>query len=489
MDTLLKDVRQTIQDFHLVDSGQTLLLAVSGGADSVAMLHILAQLRDSLHIQLIVAHLNHGMRPDAAKDALFVEAMVRHMGIACVRETVDVPAYQRQHRLSPEDAARRLRYAYLRATARQRGADRIAVAHTADDQAETILMRLLRGAGLRGLAGIPPRRGSIIRPLIRAQRRDIVAFLHKHHIPFRDDPSNHQRQYLRNRLRLDLMPYLRQQYNPRLTEALCTTAHLLAEDEATLQALAYEHLQAARLPWQSAPVGLRIDRLRHLPVALQGRMLRQVLSEVSGHLHDITAQHIAAILQLLQTDSGSRKVTLPHHLLVERRYDVLLIQQQSPQLPITVEEPVRIPSPCEMKALGITLVSDLLAVPASGFFPTGDEAWLDATTVGLDVRLRTRRNGDRFQPLGSPHTKKLKDFLIDAKIPRAERDRLPLVVTPHGIAWVVGRRIAEWAKITPATHTILHLRVIRHTPAKTEMRARAESCANDFPVVFREGLC
>jgi len=490
MATLLDGVRQTLQDFHMVDSGQTLLLAVSGGADSVAMLHVLAQLGDSLHIQLIVAHLNHGMRPDAAEDALFVEAMVRHMGIPCVCETVDVPAYQRQHRLSPEDAARRLRYAYLSATATQRGADRIAIAHTADDQAETILMRLLRGAGLRGLTGIPPRRGSIIRPLIRAQRRDIVAFLHKHQIPFRDDPSNHQRQYLRNRLRLDLIPYLQQQYNPRLTETLGTTAHLLAEDEATLQALAHEHLQAARLPWQPAQVALRLDRLIHLPVALQRRMLRQVLSEVSGHLHDIGAKHIAAILHLLQTDSGSRRVTLPHNLVVERRYHILLIQPQSPQFPVALDEPVQIPSQRAMKALGLTLVSDLLGhVPVAEPFPTGDEAWLDATAVGLDVRLRTRRDGDRFQPLGSPQTKKLKDFFIAAKMPRAERDRLPLVVTPRGIAWVVGMRIAEWAKITPATRHILRLRVIRHPPTKTAMSARAEDCTSDFPVVFRRGLC
>jgi tRNA(Ile)-lysidine synthase len=489
MDTLLKDVQQTIHDFHMVDSGQTILLAVSGGADSVAMLHVFAMLRDTLPMQLIVAHLNHGMRPDAVEDARFVEVMARHMGIPCVCETVDVPAYQHQHRLSPEDAARRLRYAYLRATATQWEADRIAVAHTADDQAETILMRLLRGAGLRGLAGIPPKRGSIIRPLIRVQRRDIAAFLQKYQIPFRDDPSNQQRHYLRNRVRLDLMPYLRGHYNPRLTEALSTTALLLAEDEAILQALACQHLETARLPEQPAQMGLRIDRLMHLPVGLQRRLLRQALSEVCGHLDDISAKHIAAILHLLRTDAGSRRVILPHHLLVERRYDILLIQWQSPQFSVAVDEPVGIPGRCEMKTLGITLVSDLFHVPVAEPLPTGDEAWLDATAVGLEIRLRTRRDGDRFQPLGSPNTKKLKDFFIAAKMPRAERDRLPLVVTPHGIAWVVGMRPAEWAKVTPATHDILRLRVIRHTCTDAGKSASGEDCASDFPVVFRKGLC
>jgi tRNA(Ile)-lysidine synthase len=490
MDTLLEKVCQTIRNCQMVDSGHAVVLAVSGGADSVAMLHMMARLRASLQIELIVAHVNHGMRPDAAEDALFVEAMAQRMGLPCVCATVDVPAYRHQHRLSPEDAARRLRYGCLRAMARQRGADRIAIAHTADDQAETILMRLLRGAGLRGLAGIPPRRGAIIRPLIRVQRRDILAFLHTHHIPFREDPSNQQRQYLRNRLRLDLMPHLRQQYNPRLTETLCTTAHLLSEDEAALEALAHEHLQMVRLPGQPAQVGLCLTRLRSLPMALQRRLLRQALCEVSGHLHDITAQHIAAILRLVQTDAGSRRVTLPHQLLAERRYDILLIQRHASQPPLAGEVSVRIPGQCEMLALGTTLVCDLRPSAAlSAPFPTGDEAWLDAATIGVDVRLRTRRDGDRFQPLGSPYTKKLQDFFTDAKLPRAARDHLPLVVTPRGIAWVVGMRIAEWAKITPATHTILRLRVIRRSPAATALHTPTEKAASDFPVVFREGLC
>jgi tRNA(Ile)-lysidine synthase len=322
-------------------------------------------------------------------------------------------------------------------------------------------MRLLRGAGLRGLAGIPPKRGTIVRPLIRVQRRDILAFLQKYHLPFRDDPSNQQRHYLRNRLRLDLMPHLRGQYNPRLTETLSTTAFLLAEDEATLQALASQHLETARLPGQSAQIALRIDRLTPLPASLQRRLLRQALSEVSDQLDDIGAKHIAAILHLLRTKAGSRRVILPHHLFVERRYDVLLIQRHAPLLSVAVDEPVRIPGRCEMQALGFTLLSDFLPVPVAEPLPEGDEAWFDATAIGLEIHLRTRRNGDRFQPLGSPHTKKLKDFLIAAKVPRAERDRLPLVVTPHGIAWVVGMRLAEWAKVTPATHNILRLRVIR----------------------------
>ncbi len=206
MDALLRDVLQTLQDLQMVNSGHTVLVAVSGGPDSVAMLHALYQLRERLAIHLIMAHLNHGMRPSAAADARFVEAMGRDLQIPYICETVDVPAYQRHHKLSPEDAARRVRYAFLRATAERQGAERIAVGHTADDQAETVLLRLLRGAGLRGLCGMPPGHGPIIRPLIRVQRQAVMAFLQAHQIRFRDDPSNQERQFTRNRLRLDIIP-------------------------------------------------------------------------------------------------------------------------------------------------------------------------------------------------------------------------------------------------------------------------------------------
>src|SRR5262245_50495755 len=293
MDSFLQRVQQTIQDFRMLDSGHTVLVAVSGGADSMVLLDTLRRLREPLALKLFVAHLNHQLRPDAAEDALFVEAIARDLGIRCLCETIDVPAYQRQHKLSPEDAARRVRYAFLRATATQLGADRIAVGHTANDQAETVLLHLLRGSGLRGLGGIPPVRESIIRPLIQTPRDTILKHARTHQLPFRDDPSNRLPRYTRNRLRLELLPALQQHYNPRLVQALCTTAQLLADDETALHLLARQHFVAARLPAPWGHLHLRIDDLRSLPVALQRRVLRQALSEVLGGLQGVTQAHIA----------------------------------------------------------------------------------------------------------------------------------------------------------------------------------------------------
>ena len=467
MDPLLQRVQQIIQDYRMLERGHTVLVAVSGGADSMALLHMLWQLRELYALQLCVAHLNHQMRPHATEDARFVETAAHHLGIRCICDTRDVPTYQRQHKLSPEDAARQLRYAFLRATATQLGADRIAVGHTADDQAETVLLHLLRGSGLRGLGGIPPVRGAIVRPLMHVSRADIMDYVRAHRLRFRADPSNDQRHYTRNRIRLDLLPTLQQHYNPRLLQTLCRTAQLLADDEAALHTMAHQHFLAARLVTACGVMALQIAVLTSLPLALQRRVLREALTEVMGGLQGITAAHIAAIMALLRSRAGNQRLALPQGVVVERRYNVVLIHRQAPMAVVRVDVSLPVPGVCRVEALGVTITSEQLPRHAvAGPFPSGDVAWLDAESVGQDVRVRTRRSGDRLQPLGSVYTKKLKAFLIDAKIPQALRDRLPLVVTPTGIAWVAGIRPAEWAKVTPATQAILRLQVFRHVPEK-----------------------
>jgi len=298
-------------------------------------------------------------------------------------------------------------------------------------------------------------------------------YVRTHRVLFREDPSNDQRQYTRNRIRLDLLPALRQHYNPRLLQTLCRTAQLLADDEASLQAMAHQHFVAARLAATSEAMSLQTAVLTALPLALQRRVLREALTEVMGGLQGVTATHIAAIAALLRSGAGHQRLTLPQKVVVERRYDVLLIHRQAPTADVHVDVSLPVPGVCRVEALVVTIVSDQLPHHAvAGPFPSGDVTWLDAERVGQDVRVRTRRSGDRLQPLGSVYAKKLKAFLIDAKIPRSMRDRLPLVVTSTGIAWVAGVRPAEWAKVTSATRAILRLKLLRHTPEKAPDTAR-----------------
>jgi tRNA(Ile)-lysidine synthase len=462
MNSLLQQVQQTIQDYQMVARGHTLLVAVSGGPDSIFLLHTLWHLREPLALKLCVAHLNHGMRPGAAEDAQFVETTARSLGIPCICRSIDVPSYQRQHKLSPEDAARQVRYTFLRATAAQLGADRLAVGHTADDQAETVLLHLLRGSGLRGFCGIAPMRALIIRPLIRVLRRDVLEYLRTHRLPYREDPTNDQRRYTRNRIRLDLLPTLQRCYNPRVVQALCTTAQILADDEATLQAISHQHFVSARLPSASEQVRLQIGALTRLPSTLQQRVLREALNEVMGNLQGVTSTHIAALRAILRLGGGHKWLPFPQGVVVERCYEVLLIHRQKLLAVVDVDMPLPVPGVCRIDALGVTIVSDLFRREAAvGPFPTGEVTWLDAESVGQEARVRTRRPGDRLQPLGSRYRRKLKTFLIDAKVPRAVRDRLPLVVTSAGIAWVAGIRPAEWAKVVPTTRLILRLQLLR----------------------------
>lgn len=467
MDPLLRQVQQTIQDYGMLEETHTLLVAVSGGPDSMALLHVLYQLRDSFPGQLIVAHLNHRTRTDAAADAQFVAEQAQALGLPYVSAAIDVPAYRQRYKLSPEDAARRVRYAFLQATAEQHQAQRIALGHTANDQAETVLLRMLRGTGPRGLAGIPPVRGSIIRPLIRVHRQEVLTFLRAHGVPFREDPTNQQREYRRNQVRLDLLPLLQQRYNPRIVEALCSLADLLAADEAALRLAAQQGLQAARVQGSSEQVQLWIDALTTLPPALQARVLREALGEAAGGLQGFTRKHILAILKLLQGEDGQKWQVLPRGMIVERRYGVLQIHRGFPPASLPIDVPLPIPGRCPLATLGITLLSEVRTRQTlTGPFPTGDQVWLDAARLEGEVRVRTRRAGDRFQPLGSPYSKKLKRLLIDAKIPHSLRDRLPLIVSPAGIAWVGGVQLAEWAKVTPSTREILLLSLIRHPPGE-----------------------
>jgi tRNA(Ile)-lysidine synthase len=463
MNSLLQQVQQTMQDYQMVAPGYTVLVAVSGGPDSMVLLHTLWRLRVPLALKLCVAHLNHQMRSDATEDAQFVEDTARHLDIYCISKSIDVPTYQRQHKLSSEDAARQVRYAFLRATAAQLGADRIAVGHTADDQAETILLHLLRGSGLRGLCGMPPIRALIIRPLIRVLRRDVLEYLRTHRLPSREDSTNDQRQYTRNRIRLDLLPTLQRRYNPRLVQALCTTAQLLADDEAALQAMAHQHFVLARLPSAPEQIQLQIGALTPLPPTLQRRVLREALNEMMGNLQGVTSAHVTALRALLRPSVGHKWLQLPRGVVVERSYEVLRIHRQGRTAALDVDVPLPIPGVCRIDALGVTIVSDLFQPKAAaGPFPTGEVTWLDAERVGQSARVRTRRPGDRLQPLGSSYPRKLKAFLIDAKVPRVIRDRLPLVVSSTGIAWVAGIRPAEWAKVVPATRLILRLELLRH---------------------------
>jgi tRNA(Ile)-lysidine synthase len=502
--SLLAAVHAAIDEQHLFPDSGAVVVGVSGGPDSVCLLYLLKSLcgpegpypRISLH----VAHLDHGLRGDAGRaDAAFVVDLAARWGLPCTLGRADIPALaQRTHR-SLEDAARQARYAFLRQVAAKvgagarapngsenaeaqlrqapapSGAARIAVAHHADDQVETLVMHWLRGSGLAGLAGMRALEGDIIRPLLRIRRAEILRCCQQHQLAYREDVSNQDRRFLRNRIRHDLLPVL-EQYNPNLRETLLRSADALAEDEAYIQS----QVDACWPEVMVSEAGVRLEgdvaAYRRLPRALRRHVLLRAGLRASGGETHLKHRHVAAGDALLLRAAGSGALDLPGGLRLQRVYDrfivgypseaeqesrksSLLARCQTP-MPLAVPGEARLP---RSRWLVRAHVLEGQSSPPPGYEHGNVKGrWgymdLDAVEARQPLHVRTRQAGDRFRALGMRTEKKLQDVLVDAKIPRAERDTLPLVCgADNTILWVAGYQVADQVKLTPTTRRVLAL--------------------------------
>ncbi len=463
-----QQVLRFIREHQLVTDGARLVVAVSGGPDSVSLLHILSALRKELDIELHVAHLNHQLRgAESEADADYVTELAKRLGIPATVESRDVRVYQSSHRLSLEEAAREVRYAFLAEVAVTVGAARVAVGHTADDHVETILMHLLRGSGTRGLRGLLPVSRwpssdtglTIIRPLLEMTREETAAYCRRHHLHPRSDASNLSQEPLRNRVRHRLLPELRK-YNPQVIEALRRTARIAADD------LDFIDSEAARRWGEVAhrdgdAVVIDKSTFLALPFALKRHLLRNSIDTLLGNLKDIEAGHIEDVMAALDKPAG-RTIGLPGGLSFTIEYDRYVLSPDSSSLcPFPILQ-----SESALNIPGLTRVPDwdidaILLTPSEAMNP-GEKAddftaFFDYGVTGDNLTVRRRRPGDRFQPLGMGQPKKLNQFMIDARIPRGWRQRIPVVVSPGQIVWVVGWRIDERVKVRPDTKIVLRL--------------------------------
>jgi len=443
-----------------------LVVAVSGGPDSVCLLHILTSLKEALGIELYAAHLNHQLRgAESESDAQYVASLARSLGIPATIEKRDVRAYQARKRISLEEAARDVRYNFLAQTAKSIGTSQVAIGHTSDDNIETILMHLIRGSGTRGLQGLCPRTErqtadsslTIIRPLLGISREETQHYCQEHSLSPRLDSSNLSLSPLRNRIRLKLLPLLKG-YNPRIAEALLRTARIAAGDLAFLEKEgARSWNQIARL--KEDMIILDKERLLKLPSALKRQVLRLSLGKLSGGLKDIEARHIEEIMNALDKPAG-RSLNLPGNLTLTIEYDRYLIGKEplalSPFPPLEAELPLAVPGETRLPGWLVTAsVSDRKQPQEEA---DSLSACFDFDKTGDRLAVRNRRPGDRFQPLGMSQPKRLNRFMIDVKIPRRWRERVPIVCSPEQIAWVVGYRIDDRVKVTEETRQVLRLR-------------------------------
>jgi len=454
-----------IQEHQLVSDGEKLVVAVSGGADSVCLIHILANLQEELKLKLHIAHLNHQLRgAESDTDAEYVAELSRKLGVPATIEKRDVKGYQARERLSLEEAAREVRYGFLAQVARAIGAERGAAGHTRDDQIETILMHLIRGSGTRGLRGLQPatlwQSGvdslTIIRPLLEISHQETENYCHQHHLTPRLDASNLSLSPLRNRIRQQLLPLL-ESYNPAIAEALLRTGRIAGDDIDFLDE------QVTRL-WEEVArqekKSLSLDKkgFDRLPSPLKRYLLRASVERLLGSAKDVEMRHIEEMLSLTAKPAGKR-LSLPGGLTFSVEYNRYLLTSDlaalSPLPPLKGEFKLKIPGETLLPGWCVEA-----AIVGRGDITEKDDftAYLDLAKSGDRLVVRPRRRGDRFQPLGLAQPKKLGEFMIDAKIPNTWRGQIPIVCSEEQILWVVGWRLDERVKVSQETKQVLRLR-------------------------------
>jgi tRNA(Ile)-lysidine synthase len=462
---------ETIVEHDLVAPGDAVLVAVSGGPDSVALLHLFAARATAWRLRLGVAHLDHGLRKESEQDADFIRQLAARLSLTLHAERADVRDLQRRWRLSIEAAGRKARYRFFQETAGRHGYGKVALAHHADDNAETFLLNLLRGSGRLGLGGMPPmREGCYIRPLIRATRTDILEYLERGNLPALTDPTNADRGFLRNRIRHELIPLLERYYRPGVRAVLARSAEVLRDEEGWIESLVqpiFEGLVMARRPGR---LTLGAAALRGLAPAVQRRAVRLGLRGIQDGLGRLALVHIEAILALAKRPGDGGPLHLPGGLRVRRQGDALTMARADAGLigdspSIECGDYSYDLDRCGVLTLRETgdsialseIERDAVVDPAAAGPLT---AFLDGAAVEFPVTVRNFRPGDRFAPLGAGGTQKLKKFFIDNKVAREQRRRCPLLLSRDRILWVAGYRIDHHARLSRRTRQVLKAELI-----------------------------
>ncbi|MFQ5353305.1 MAG: tRNA lysidine(34) synthetase TilS [Thermodesulfobacteriota bacterium] len=450
---MISTVRDTIKKFSMLTSGQRVLVAVSGGPDSMVMLHVLMELREELGIELGVAHLNHNLRGDESKrDLKFVKDRAAEEGLTFFGRTLRAGTLKKAGQADgPQAAARKKRLLFLHDVARRFKANRIAMGHTMDDQAETMIMRFMKGSGLAGLSGIWPVRGLLIKPLLETKRSEVMSFIEEQSIPYIVDSTNLKDSYLRNDIRHHLIPFIEEHYNPSIVESLARTAGVLRHDNDFIEALAC-HLGVV-LKKTSKEVVLDGVRLREMHISLLTRVFLASVQALSKGSR-INNAHIEAFVGLVKSGRPNSALTLPHGLHIRREYGRITLASSPASPTAAFDVRLSVPGSTVIKGVG-TLKATLLEAPPAHF--KKGAAYFDFSSIKGALKARSLAPGDRIIPLGMSGHRKVKDIFIDEKITPAGRAKIPIVCLGDELLWVAGVRQSEYGRVTGSTAETLML--------------------------------
>lgn len=464
---MLQKIQSAFDAHDLIAHGQRIIVAVSGGADSIGLLHALKEIASSLRLKLIVAHLNHGIRGHAAnEDAAFVEARAKELRLKCVVGRRDVPRMAKQKGISLEMAARDARYVFFAKVLRQEKADVVAIAHTLDDQAETILLKLARGAGTRGLSGIRWRKvlGGliVIRPMLEVSRQEVIAYLKERNLTWREDESNSDVAFLRNRVRHEILPQLASKLNPNIKNALVRTARILGDEDAWLDAIVDN-----MLPDCVESAKLSVERILSHPIAARRRILRSWAVDTGVPPEYMSFDIVEKIDRMLHQKRGRSSIDVGGGWQICRAYGDLVSRRGNEGC---VVDPYRtklnlpgetlLPDQCLRVTIEIGPGLTRDKTVQAGLLPAA--ASLSALSIGRkNIYIRSWCAGDRMKPLGMGGTKKLQDIFVDEKVLLAKRQAVPILECGKSIIWIPGYRVAKGWEVTDQDADAVHVRVDR----------------------------
>jgi tRNA(Ile)-lysidine synthase len=456
---LLRRVRGTIEKYGMLRKGDGVVVAVSGGVDSVALLHVLNALRTIYALKLHVAHLEHGIRGDESlSDMRFVEELCGDLSIPLTTRSEKVPELARSEGLSLEAAARKVRYAFLEELAKQLNATKIATGHNANDQAETLLINLIRGAGVAGLSGIrPAMKGKIIRPLIESSREEIEAFIAEKDLKFRLDSTNLNEDLERNKVRKRLIPMIQREFNPGIVGSLARSATVFSIINRHMADQVEEVLKKCSVT-EDGRTTIDLGAFEEIPHAVKLFTLYAVVRSFERDEQVVSFDILTAILNLAARSKSGSRLDIGSGIMAMKEFGQLVIGRDL-ELVNRYDIRLEIPGITQVQAAGCRFETEILKErPGDGeVYRSGDTAYFDFNQIGLPLIARSWREGDRFVPFGLSGTKKVHDVFVDEKVPASRRAVIPIVCDSEGIIWVAGVRRADRARITDDTRTILKI--------------------------------
>ena len=443
-------ILETITENNLISKGDTVIIGASGGPDSQFLITILNNLKEDLGFDIVLAHLNHLHRKEAENDEDLVRETAEKLNLKFYSRSRSMDDYAKEEKLSSEDAGRRLRYEFFNDLAKKFPNSKIAVAHNKDDQAETVLMRITRGTGLDGLRAMDYENGNIIRPILNIKKREILAYLDKNKIPYAIDHTNFENDYTRNKVRLDVIPKL-EEINPNVIDSIYKLSDLARDDLEIIEEVVREKFQAMATI-KPGEIYFDKDEFENTNPFLLRRILRKAVEVLKGEIKDLSKENLDDFLKIKDLDNG--KSLIKDDLSLRKSYRYYILEEKSSensQIELSLKE-------CDLVNFnGIYLKSSI--INSDNYEKDRNTGYFDYDKLSFPLKVRTRRNGDRFVPLGHKSEKKLKDFFIDQKIDRKKRDEIPLILSKDKIIWLASLRISDEFKVTAETKKILKIEV------------------------------